>query len=90
MENTNIERDIIITPNEETKLDEATAKINIRVRRKTSFQWSSLMEVIPLGEPCFSIDTGELRIGDGVNVWNNLQSSSGINPDLYVVESITD
>ena len=80
MENIDNERYIVITPNEETNQDEATAKISIRVRRKTSSQWSSLMEIIPLGEPCFALDTGEMRIGNGVDVWNNLQSAAGLNP----------
>lgn len=72
MEDMNIDRGIDITTNDVTGQDEAVAKINIRVRRKTSSQWSSFMEIIPLGEPCFSIDTGEIRVGDGINVWNNL------------------
>lgn len=63
--------------------------IRLRVRRKTSSQWTSYLEVIPQGEPCFAIDTGELRIGDGINTWNTLPgSSAGINPSLFRRETV--
>ena len=76
---------ITILPDEDNQQNKhAYAYIRLRVRRKTSSQWTSFMEVIPQGEPCFAIDTGEIRIGDGVNTWNTLPgNSSGINPQLF-------
>ena len=70
-------------------IDETTTYVRLRVRRKTSSHWTSSSEIIPLGEPCFSIDTGELRVGDGENIWNNLPPCMGILPQLYRREYVT-
>ena len=69
-------------------LDGTTTYVRLRVRRKTSSQWTSSPEIIPLGEPCFSIDTGEIRIGDGIHSWNGLSSCLGLFPGLYEREDV--
>lgn len=68
--------------------DSAIINISLRVRRKTSSQWLSYTSIIPMGEPCFAIDTGEVRIGDGIHMWSELLPSMGIHPDLYIRETI--
>ena len=89
MSDTSIMNDRIEILQNDEGTNEATTYVRLRVRRKTSSQWTSYMEVIPLGEPCYSIDTGEVRIGDGQNVWNNLSSCLGVLPELYRREYIT-
>lgn len=49
----------------------------IKLRRGTEEEWAVSSpqpdgEVLKLGEPGFEKDTGKLKIGDGVNGWNNL------------------
>ena len=88
--NLNISDNLTITSNELTGSQEASVMLGLRVRRKTSQQWLSHTEIIPLGEPCFSIDTGEIRIGDGINVWSNLQNPLGLPTNLYERVVITD
>jgi hypothetical protein len=46
----------------------------IILRRGLSTEWSSVGSslVLGAGEPGFETDTGRLKIGDGVNNWNNL------------------
>jgi hypothetical protein len=50
---------------------------SIRLRRGTASEWIASLpqpdgEVLKLGEPGYEKDTGKLKIGDGVNGWNNL------------------
>ena len=89
MSNVDVMNDRIEILQNSEGLDEATTYVRLRVRRKTSSQWTSSSEIIPLGEPCYSIDTGEVRVGDGQNVWNNLSSCLGVLPELYRREYIT-
>jgi hypothetical protein len=49
----------------------------IRLRRGTEANWTNSDpqpggEVLKLGEPGYETDTGRLKIGDGINGWNNL------------------
>lgn len=43
-----------------------------------------------MGEPCFATDTGEVRVGDGVNRWSNLQTSLGLPSNLYQRMTVVD
>ena len=70
-------------------IDEVTTYVKLRVRRKASSQWTASSEIIPLGEPCYAIDTGEIRIGDGQNTWNNLLPCYGVMPNLFRREYVT-
>lgn len=48
-------------------------KTVIQLRRDTAANWELNKTVIPAeGEPCFEIDTGILRIGDGVTAYGEL------------------
>ena len=60
-----------------TNLNIGSGNVSLRVRRKTNSEWEALSEIIPEGEPCFAIDTGELRIGDGEHYWSGLNNIMG-------------
>ena len=49
-----------------------------QLKRGDSFRWLELNPILQQGEPGFEIDTGKLKIGDGVHTWTEL---------LYVGES---
>lgn len=45
----------------------------IKLRRDVAAEWTSINPVLSAGEPGFEADTGLLKIGDGVNNWNDLE-----------------
>lgn len=49
----------------------------IQLRRDTSANWSVNNPVPSAGEPCFEIDTGKLKIGDGSTKYNDLAYQGG-------------
>ena len=55
-----------------------TMKIRIQFRRDTAANWLLYRDVVPAaGEPCFEIDTGVFKIGDGVTTYENLKDIGG-------------
>ena len=55
-----------------------TMKTQIQIRRDTTANWAANKDVIPAaGEPCFDLELGTLKIGDGVTTYENLQEISG-------------
>lgn len=55
-----------------------TIKMRIQFRRDTAANWLLYKDVIPAaGEPCFEIDTGVFKIGDGVTTYENLKNIGG-------------
>lgn len=52
------------------------AKIQLR-RASTSAQWQASSVVLDAGEPGVALDTGEIRIGNGNDIWANLPVRSG-------------
>ena len=75
------------------------AKIQLR-RSTTEAGWLASVIVLASGEPGVAIDTGEVRVGDGVNVWSALPSPSTVsklatrkgwarNPDLLIAGTVT-
>lgn len=50
----------------------------ILLRRDSSENWISSNTVLLSGEPGYSTDTGELKIGDGVTPWTTLDAYAGI------------
>ena len=44
----------------------------IQLRRDTAANWSSLNPVLAQGEPGLELDTSNLKIGDGVKTWSQL------------------
>ena len=64
-------------------------------RRGTAAQWASADPILAAGEIGFESDTGEFRIGDGINHWDNLSpfknlEDLGGNLDDYVPLSVVD
>jgi hypothetical protein len=51
--------------------------IQIQLRRDTAENWLAKNPILAPGEPGFEIDTGTLKIGDGVTAWIDLQAFSG-------------
>lgn len=50
-----------------------TLRTTIQFKRDSSANWNVNKSVIPaVGEPCFDIDANTLKIGDGVNTYENL------------------
>lgn len=54
-------------------------KMQIQLRRDTSANWEKYKDtVIPAaGEPCFEIDTGILKIGNGTSTYGQLPAING-------------
>ena len=48
----------------------------IQLKRGKKETWEKLNPILAYGEPGFVKETGELKIGDGVTAWNNLQNIS--------------
>lgn len=46
--------------------------IQIQLRRGTAAEWSSVNPVLAQGELLLELDTGRLKIGNGLNNWNDL------------------
>ena len=47
-----------------------TMKTQIQVRRDTTANWLANKDVVPAaGEPCFDLELGTLKIGDGVTTY---------------------
>ena len=44
----------------------------LKLRRDTASRWASVNPVLDEGEPGFELDSGRIKIGDGVTPWNDL------------------
>lgn len=44
----------------------------LKLRRDTANRWAAINPVLSEGEPGFELDSGRIKIGDGVTSWNNL------------------
>lgn len=52
---------------------EQVLKTIFQLKRGQSTAWASANPVLRVGEPGYEIDTGKLKIGDGVKPWNTLR-----------------
>jgi len=52
--------------------------VQIQYRRGTAAQWTSVNPILAQGEPGYEYDTGKFKVGNGVQAWNLLPYSSGI------------
>lgn len=41
----------------------------VRLRRGTAAAWTSANPILALGEPGFETDTGQMKVGDGIEAW---------------------
>jgi hypothetical protein len=46
--------------------------IRFELRRNTCFTWSTTNPILLAGEPGVVLDTGQMKIGNGVDNWNSL------------------
>lgn len=58
-----------------------------RLKRGLAASWAGTNPVLEQGEPGAETDTGQLKVGDGVNHWNDLPYSG--NRDVSIVEATT-
>lgn len=60
-----------------------TVKMTIQFRRDTSANWAAVKDTVKpaAGEPCFEIDTGVFKIGDGVKTYGELEAIGGAKLD---------
>lgn len=56
---------------------EVVIKTIFKLKRGTSTEWTSLNPLLEAGEPGFELDTGKLKIGNGVNLWKELKYIGG-------------
>lgn len=49
----------------------------IKLRRDTAANWTSINPVLALGEPGIEIDTRKIKYGDGTTAWTSLAYSAG-------------
>jgi hypothetical protein len=49
----------------------------IKLRRDTAANWTSINPVLALGEPGLEIDTRKIKYGDGTTAWTSLAYSAG-------------
>lgn len=50
----------------------STNPVKFLLRRDTLAIWTASSAILALGEPSVVTDTGQMKIGDGVNLWRNL------------------
>lgn len=58
------------------------ALVRIQIRRETAANWDAANPVLAAGEPGVELDTGKMKVGDGVRSWRNLPYSSGPSPAI--------
>ena len=61
-------------------------RTTFKFRRNLASYWEKKNPVLAEGEPCFELDTGKLKIGNGTTAYNDLQY---INSDSVQIEVAT-
>lgn len=46
--------------------------VNIQLRRDSAAQWATVNPVIAEGEIGYELDTGKIKVGNGIDAWNDL------------------
>lgn len=64
--------------------------VTIKLRRANASEWAIANIVLDLAEPGYEIDTGKLKIGDGITPWNNLQYIAGDGGSAVVLDENID
>ena len=52
--------------------------VTFKLRRGTAAEWLADNPILTHGEPGFEIDTGRLKIGNGMSTWSNLRYQVGL------------
>lgn len=58
----------------------------IKMKRASSVSWSTKNPILSAGEPGMELDTGQMKVGDGLIPWNGLPytGEGGILLDAHV------
>lgn len=48
-----------------------------QLKRGNSNAWTEKNPILRAAEPGYELDTGKLKIGDGISAWNDLQYFNG-------------
>lgn len=59
-------------------------KTTFKFRRNTAEYWKNTNPVLADGEPCFELDTGKLKIGNGTTAYNDLKYINGDSVQIEV------
>ena len=60
-----------------------TVKTIFQFRRATTAEWELNKNIVPAaGEPCFDLDLNTLRIGNGVDTYENLNPIGGVKVEV--------
>ena len=59
-------------------------KTAFKFRRNTAEYWKNTNPVLADGEPCFELDTGKLKIGNGTTAYNDLKYINGDSVQIEV------
>lgn len=60
-------------------------RTTFQLKRGTSDAWSRNNPVLKQGEPGYELDTGKLKIGNGITSWNNLAYFGG---EVYTKQEV--
>lgn len=61
-----------------------------RIRRGTAQRWEELNPILAAGEPGYEKDTGQLKIGDGLSKWTELEYMNISNKHLQQLYNVLD
>lgn len=64
----------------------ATINATIQIKRATASKWSANNPILASGEWGFETDTKKVKIGDGVNHWNDLPYFNSQNSSVEVID----
>lgn len=64
-------------------------QVGVNERRGTAAEWAASSLVLAAGERGVNTDTGETRIGDGINAWSGLTSSGREGTAVLVGGTVT-
>lgn len=59
-------------------------KTTFKFRRNTAEYWKNTNPILADGEPCFELDTGKLKIGNGTTAYNDLKYINGDSVQIEV------
>ena len=57
-----------------------TTPVKFLLRRDTTAGWASTGAILAVGEPGVNVDSGQMKIGDGVHTWNSLPFMGSTGP----------
>jgi hypothetical protein len=61
-----------------------------KIRRDYSWRWAQQNPILAEGEPGFERDTGKLKVGNGINPWNDLKYFIPRNPNETPTDNLID